>query len=390
MPINLLELQQQIKEMGEITHERERDLYERLQEVEALLERYANELVYLINLVEMTHQMNNRLRCAKPVDEFLDRSYPPPQPIESHVVIAADGSQINPSRHDAIYFGLVNLGIFWLYEGIEKDPRFAIHSHLLYPGAEGVPHELTLNEQYVALKRDVTERKYLLAAAMEEEHVVIALTDGPLEPFREVQETQELKRMFQDFLQAVVDMATYNGIPAGYVDKPRADLVVRMLGLTTLSKEDLGRPASMQVFRGITDSMLYRSLLKPGERSALFAIQSNPSTQFRDYNPKLAPHFFYLNVGFPRRPMLARVEIPGWVVEDRHKLDLLHASLVNQCRILGNSPYPYALHRAHETARVPYREKEKVEQMILGEFRRLGITLGEQSNKQTVKNAAGH
>jgi hypothetical protein len=83
------------------------------------------------------------------------------------------------------------------------------------------------------------------------------------------------------------------------------------------------------------------------------------------------------------------VEIPQWVADDREKLDLLHAVLVEQCEIMGYKPYPYLLHRAHETAVVRLDEKSQVEQMLSLELRRHGAPIGVKSPKQTAKDHEG-
>jgi hypothetical protein len=83
------------------------------------------------------------------------------------------------------------------------------------------------------------------------------------------------------------------------------------------------------------------------------------------------------------------VEIPAWVAGDDRMLQRLQAVLVDQCRVMGSKPYPYALHRAHELALVSLQEKEQVTQMILMELRRRGLPVGELSTKQFAKNLAG-
>ena len=86
---------------------------------------------------------------------------------------------------------------------------------------------------------------------------------------------------------------------------------------------------------------------------------------------------------------MARVEIPAWVAEDKENLDNLHAVLIEQCRVMGARPYPYLLHRAHETAVVNLPEKEQVTAMITQELRRRGLAVGDLSNKQSAKQAEG-
>jgi hypothetical protein len=359
-----------------------------LLKVEELLEVYADQPDFLRGLVESALKENARLRCAVPFREALNARYPAPQIDQAHAVIAADGSQINPSRHDPVSFGLVNLGMMRMYPGTAQVSRPTVHSTLLYPGAEGFPHE-HITEQLVALQRDLTERQHLADAAVEESLPVVALTDGPLEPFREPGEARELRELFMDYLRAIQRMETVRGIPAGYVDKPQADMVVRLLALTQLAGETSSNRAIARMFAGVTDEMLFRKLLKPDERSAVFQIQSLSAVEFREFHAGLAPFFFYLNVGFPGQAFLARVEVPAWVAKDGALLDLLHGCLVSQCRKMGSLPYPYILHRAHEEAVVKFAEKRRVQEMILAEFRRLGVTIGEPSNKQANKDRSG-
>jgi hypothetical protein len=136
----------------------------------------------------------------------------------------------------------------------------------------------------------------------------------------------------------------------------------------------------------VTDIALYRDILESGERSPVFALQSQSA---KSYEGPLALHFFYLNVGQPGRPYLARVDIPAWVAENPESLDILHAALIDQCRVMGVRPYPYLLHRAHETAVVKLQEKEQVTLMIAQELRERGLTVGGRSSKQSAKQAGG-
>jgi hypothetical protein len=161
--------------------------------------------------------------------------------------------------------------------------------------------------------------------------------------------------------------------------------MVRALEVMAAPEPDL--PAIKQAFplRPITDRHLYQDILGPGQRSAVFAIQSQSARQYRG---PLGLHFFYLNVGSANHPWLARVEIPAWVACDPAALDGLQAVLIQQCRLLGARPYPYILHRAHETALVSFDEKDQVTQMMIAELRQRGLPVGQKSYKQIHKNAA--
>ncbi len=175
-------------------------------------------------------------------------------------------------------------------------------------------------------------------------------------------------------------------IAAGYVDKPAANLLVRLLEVATLPEDELQNVRKIHPLLGVTDRALLENRLAPGERSAVYAMQSRSAVQYQDV---LALHFFYLNVGRDGHPWLARVEMPAWVVEDPVQLDALHAILVAQCQILGSRPFPYALHRAHEAAVVTLDEGQQVREMIMHELLNRGVQLGSKSNKQVAKDAGG-
>jgi hypothetical protein len=179
-------------------------------------------------------------------------------------------------------------------------------------------------------------------------------------------------------------------VTAGYVDKPGADLAVRLLELAEATDEDLKKLREYHPLRGVSDRWLFgerkNPLLGPGERSAVFKIQTKSE---KYYSGVLALHFFYLNVGTEGHPWPVRVEIPKWVADAPKKLGLLHAVLVGQCRMMGAKPYPYLLHRAHETAVVSHEERQQVEQMLIMELRRAGEETDEGSNKQSAKDLPG-
>jgi hypothetical protein len=179
-------------------------------------------------------------------------------------------------------------------------------------------------------------------------------------------------------------------ITAGYVDKPSADLVVRLLEIAMADNEQIQKLREFHPLRGVSDRWLFgereKPLLPPGHRSAVFGIQSSSE---KNYKGALSLHFFYLNVGAEGHPWPVRVEIPKWVADDNEKLDLLHAVLVEQCRMMGSKPYPYLLHRAHETAVVKQEEKQQIEQLLMLELRKQNEDVEDGSYKQSAKDLQG-
>lgn len=385
MPVNFQQIQQQIRELGQKAPQRQAELQNRLQQARQLLKSYAGREEELAQRVTQALEKNPGLRCAIPTHEGLLQRFPLPQTTLPQALLAADGSQVNPDRHDAFEFGVVNVGVFRLCPGQAQAPQEIVRSHLLYFEDLEQP-DGPLTEEIVALMRDLNERRVLAELAAGEAPPVVTLTDGPLELFREPKDRPQFQRLFQDYLDELHKLAALGAVTAGYVDRPRSDLVVRLLELTVLPDDRLEQAGQVRLLPGIVDTGLYENQLQPGERSPVFAIQSPSARRFEGV---LALHFFYLNVGRPRQPYLTRVEIPAWVATNPPLLQLLHAVLVAQCQQIGNRPYPYAIHRAHEVAVVSRMEKEHLQNMIAVELLRQGVNPGELSNKQLHKNQLG-
>ncbi len=385
MPVNLLDIQRKLNDFSAQAQARKAKIASRQQEITDLIEDYADRLDELRSRVNRAAEIVPNLRCAVPVDEPLDRAFALPSLPEVFTIIAADGSQINPSRHARVEFCVINVGVVKMVRGSGLAPEISTQSQLLDYDAVFLPGGGMISEGMVALMRDLREREALAELAGEIQPPAISMTDGPLELYHEPQETAEFTRTLDRYLEVLAQLKNRGLMTLGYVDKPGSDLIGRMLELVQMSDEDLGAyHQQRRRFAGVSDIQLVANLLKnPGDRSALFAIYSQTALRFgRD----LLPHFFYLNVGIPGKPHLARVEVPGWVAADPDAVGLIQAVLTEQAGILGTRPYPYVLHRAHEVAVVTLPEHQHVEEMIVAEFERRGIPLDEKSYKQYHKD----
>jgi hypothetical protein len=384
MPVNLLDIQGKLRDFSAQSKARHDKLSTRQSEAADLLSGYANRLDELKNRVSWAADLNPQLRCAVPTDEALDAVIPAPALPETFTLIAADGSQINPSRHARIAFGVINIGLVRMVRGSGEAPQIQTQSHLLDVDALYTSGGRLISEGAVALKRDLLERQSLVDFSADLVQPAISMTDGPLELYREPQESEGFNKSLDQYIEVLEHLKDQNLMTLGYVDKPGSDLVGRLLELVQLSDADLEAANRRRRLSGITDSQLFVNLLQnPGDRSAVFSIFSQIGLRFRG---DLGLHFFYLNVGLPGKPHLARIEVPAWVAKDKAKLGFVQAALLEQARIMGARPYPYILHRAHEIAIVNMAEHEHVEEMIVAEFERRGIPVDEKSNKQYHKD----
>jgi hypothetical protein len=158
------------------------------------------------------------------------------------------------------------------------------------------------------------------------------------------------------------------------------------LEIANVPPNELDNLKKYRPLAGATDLWLFSQILGKHQRSAVFALQAKSAEKYRD---SLSIHFFYLNVGDEKKPKIARVDVPLWVVNDKKALNSLHSALIEQSKIMGNEPFPYLLHRAHEIAVVIHREKEEIDRMLGLEIRNNGGEVGVISAKQSAKNLPG-
>jgi hypothetical protein len=338
--------------------------------------------------VESAKQADANIRCAVPLDENLASSYGIPDSVIQATLIAADGSQINPDRHASIQFGLINVGSITMKLNSGETPEVSTDTELIY-GDDLFPNGIPMSEGLVALKRDLAERSVLDKLSKDIKGDVVTFTDGPIELWSaKGEDATSYTDYIQKYLGVLSRLQTRGIITAGYVDKPSADLVVRLLEIMMADNEQIKKLRDFHPLRNVSDRWLFgekeNPLLKAGERSAIFKIQSSSE---KNYTGVLELHFFYLNVGTDEKPYPVRVEVPKWVVDDKTKLNLLHAVLVEQCKMMGSKPYPYLLNRAHEIAVVKNEEKQQIEQLLTLEIKNQGEEIDTTSNKQGGKDS---
>jgi len=394
MALDFQQVREQVKKLGEDASARANGLRDARTLAFESLRKNACEYERLNGIVEgIIHKYDPNLRCALPAQgpggdsEPLDAHFPLPALPVRATILAADGSQIAPDRHAAVDYSLINVGSIQMRLGKPDSPELTVTSELIY-GDVLYSGTGVLTDARLALQRDLKERSRLVALAEQVEAPVITFTDGPIELWgsADVESGDEFRKSLETYLQVLNRLKELGVTTAGYVDKPAANLVIRLLEVAMLPKELLAEVKKTYPLKGVSDRYLFQDLLKPGERSAIFAIQSRSALKYQD---NLALHFFYLNVGRSGHSWPVRVEVPAWVAQNQEMLDNLHSVLVHQCRILANRPYPYLLHRAHEAAVVSLEEKDQVTQMIALELRQRGVEVDEISNKQFAKDAGG-
>ena len=391
MPVNFQQVYTRVREIAESAHDNKKILEQRRILARQFLAAYGSELEYLYEKVERAKESDANIRCALPLTETLASVYPPPVSVSEATIIAVDGSQVNPDRHTAIQFCVINVGVIAMKLKSGVAPSVTVDTEILY-GDELQPNGNPLSDGMVALKRDISERIKVAELSEEIDGSVVTFTDGPIELWGVKGDDPQMHSNFVEEYIRVLSRLQSNGVVmAGYVDKPAANFITRLLEIAAADDDQIRNLKDYHPLLGVTDLWLYgersNPLIPPGYRSAVFGLQSSSE---RKYQGAFSLQFFYLNVGTQGNPYPVRVDIPKWVSDDPKKLDLLHRVLIEQCQMMGSRPYPYLLHRAHEIAVVRYEEKDQVEQLLALEFRRFRAEVGDTSNKSSAKALKVH
>lgn len=313
---------------------------------------------------------------ARPTDERIDAHFAlPPHPAAMRI-LAADGSQVYPDRHAAAFFYMVNIGSIELLHGSGRPPQVATRSNLAFSDEDlhdtrGLPVDTHL----INARRDAAELRELalLAESGSVEGPTLALLDNGLLLWAASQEQkasrQDVQRVLDDYLDALDRLRESGAALAGYISRPRGANVV---ALAEAAARTPGTPPA-----GLTDGALFGRLLAPGTRSARFRHPAKINDEFAARGHEI--QFFYVHTG--AQDGVARVEVPGWVAADADRTAIVHAGIVEQCRLTG---IPYPLVRAHELALVGQDDRRALDDLVQAALIRHGVS-GMTSQKAQTK-----
>ncbi len=310
---------------------------------------------------EQTARSTQLLRVAGHIREnrssFLSHNAPPCP--ADYTVIATDGSQIDVDRHESTGCYLINVG--WAIISYGHEPKASLDKRADVRLAE----EHSVDDQYndeeyqevrdrlnIGLARSLSEFQGLgqLVAKRERGRFCLAMVDGPLVLWGAAGASSQNKkgqRYYDGIVEAMENIrrCALDGALAliGYTSYPGYRDVVKKLPII---EKDL-----------LLDRHLFENVLAPGERSTPIKVD-------RSWGPEHEMYFFYIKT----KDEIARIELPGWVVEDYELLGLAHAAILDQCA--RGQGYPVALQEAHEQAAVTAADRETFQSMVESALRK--------------------
>jgi hypothetical protein len=304
-------------------------------------------------------------RGALPTDEAIGKPYPPPDhlPQVQHI-IATDGSQIYPDRHSIAHYALINVGVIHYRPASGHAPDEETFADLVF-GSRLRDDETAepLQAAEISRERDKQELSSLIRLSALQDGTAVALMDSPLLLWILGSEPGQRADLEAWFLEQLERARNARVLLAGYVDRPGSRGIADLLALAPLGISEITRDQpAIRIFRDLPDRIIFQHFLAPGERSALFVSGSPFNAILAQHNQALKVAFFYINVGTPHDPTIARVETPLWVAEDPVRLGQLHSAIWQQCQAPGR--YPYVLARAHEIALVTFEQRSELENIL--------------------------
>jgi hypothetical protein len=380
MPLDLLEVSTQVRQMGELLAQRRADERSRLRLLDEMLAQWRDRWQELAELAETVRE-----RVAVPTGP-LDERVPPPARPASYTALASDGAEIDPDRHGAGGdFYLINVGRVRIpYGQPDREVELRSVSTLGYTDEDlyivdprDPRRQVPMRDRHLDALRTVEELRALADLAEGESPfeadaspLAVALVDGTL-LFSVLEERPRdflRTRFYTDFVQQLERLRRARVPVAAYASRSRGiDLVhlFRAVCGSTPLVCPVCNGAHACALRGLSDARLIGRGLGRWERSGLFRVRSNVHDPYYDGH---RAYFFLLATG----DEIARVEVPEWVARDRGLLAGVHSVLVDQC--MKGFGYPAVLARADDRAVISMSDRGVLDALVQQELARRGVS----------------
>lgn len=356
----MLDLAKLNTQMRQAAFELRADLSLHYERKKQALNSWKNLLLREAELLEKGLQAGTNMpwSLARPLEPLVYRGRLPEIP-ETHIVLATDGSQIAPSRHEVSPCYLLNIGLIRFIYGTGERPLQTSEPQLYYREQDlytTTKRQLIgISEEQISMERSLKEVEKLAELAEETQQnwpdlPAVALMDGSLHgilPELSTQPPEAQTRALRRLNQAVERIQAAQIPVCAYISLSRRSEVIQLLRLARCPFEfphcNVHCAEGQEACAGLTplpDRELWSGLLGPGERSPLFTTHSPPPEPLANQ----ALCFFYLECGFE----VARLEIPRWVADRPDWLAQVQALVYAQ--VEKGRGYPIALAEAHNQA----------------------------------------
>ncbi|PLS68443.1 MAG: nuclease [Cyanobacteria bacterium M5B4] len=338
------------------------------------------------------HRSSLSFSCAIPIGQLEPTLVEPMN--DRHSVIATDGSQIAPNRHEIAYCYLINVGRVVLHYGTAEYPLLESIPEIYYKASDlykarqwGISPE-----EWMGLQRRVAEVQNLteLCLSHTRSTPLLALEDGSLIHWHLETYPQEAKQEFLQPILACWDKLAERRIPlVGYISAPRSVEINNFLRLLVcpydqpqcqkhcahLSLEE----APCSKLHPLRDASLWHKCLTANYASGLWQSQASILSEYREHQIYVT----YMHTG----QEMARIEMPQWTALDPELRRQALSIVLSQ--VQKGYGYPIALAEAHNQAVVTSTDRRRFfmileQQMIKSGLKQVGTSLKEARKRRSI------
>lgn len=221
---------------------------------------------------------------------------------------------------------------------------------------------------------EIQELAVLAERAAKQQRHVVGLVDGTLILWNLEDKPRNFHDQIIEKYRESFDLLYDHQVPLmGYISQSGSADVINILRVGLCPEDPVncdkcpykGKQPELpcEPIAGVTDAVLFATVLQDGERSPIFKSSSEILKEYGRHTI----YFFYLNV----RSEIARIEIPQWVAQTSVLLDFVHAVAYDQTE--KGQGYPVSLSEAHEQAIIRGNEREQFYRSLEQMYVRQGL-----------------
>ncbi|HKZ70743.1 MAG TPA: DNA double-strand break repair nuclease NurA, partial [Anaerolineales bacterium] len=279
MALELNKLTAKIGELGKYAAVRNRDLDKRVEIARTVFRSVAAAPGEIVRVAE---SVSKRFRWAGaiPTEEPMLSAFDPVSRPARLNVVAADGSQIQPDRHNLALYYVINIGSIVFRYGVSSAPDVFRHPDAFFEDEELYYEDegSLMTTEMINARRDVREIGELARLGGIEMRTAptVALLDNGLLLYISLREQNPRfgDEIVREYLAQLYALKASGAVVAGVVDRPRSANVVRLVHLAGLEEVEIA-PEKLRevnrVYKHVTDASLF-NFLGSGQRSAVFVL----------------------------------------------------------------------------------------------------------------------
>ncbi len=366
MGLDIASIEQEMVELAHHLSQTQMETSELLKSIAEILTSLRVEEMRQAIVSFQTKQEKIPWLVAFPIESPSTR-IPAVQQPDEFTIVASDGSFIPPDRHSPASFFLLNMGQATIRYGREASASLSSRARLYFRYDEthiqdDSGFDRPIEGGVLGWKMASEEMEYLWEHASTAPKPALAVRDGSLIFWGLQSEGKRVQdSLLRPMLGTLFKFRNAEMPIVSYISYPGSRDVNNSLRVWLCPEDPFhcrcgpkDREKLCEMLRSVTDRATFSSILRPGERSAVFSSSS-------EVLEKYGPHqiqFFYMHVGSE----IARVEAPEWVMEDPATMGFVQAVLMDQAR--RGDGYPPALMEAHEQAVVNIEDKRLVNRLL--------------------------